>query len=143
MKGITARIIRGQYGDCSNGGISSEHDRVTIVAGIEKVLGKPAVVAELPEEAQRVEATDDAPAVALVFRSGGSLGALPVCAVPVEVVEDGAVTEARGGVGPMMGGARIVAELDSEQAFGLLTGGVLSADLHDRFETAAQYASYD
>jgi hypothetical protein len=145
VEGVPAMVVRGRY-ECSNGGISSQCERVVIVATIDKTLGADAVVEAVPEECRREAPSKGWPAVAIKFRSGGSLGALPPCAVPVEVAEDGTITETRrdDSVGPMMGGARIVAELNHEQAFTLVSRQeTLSVDLHDRFETTAQYATHD
>lgn len=143
IKGFRARIVQGAR--CSNGGISEGAELVTVVATVRKVLGCPAVVEPVGEAARRIEPTEEAPPVAFVFRSGGSR-ALPVCAVPVDVADDGTITETRrdDSVGPMMGGSRVVAELGAEEAFAHAAGqDVLSVDLHDRFETTAQYATYD
>lgn len=139
MKGMRADILK--RADFSNGGVSSRADEVTIVATIRRVLGGETKIEPIRYDVAHFEAdVERAPAVALLFRSGGMMGDLPVCAVPVDIADDGTITETREGAGPMMGGAVI---RSSDSRFAELAGAYGAVDLHDRFETTAQYATYD
>lgn len=109
--GLTAEVYRWTLGDCSNGGISSRVDKVTIVN------------ADGP-----FEPSEDAPAVELVAEKHFEWATIR--AVPVDAPEDRRN-------GPMMGGA-YVATSDSRfrEAIERLIGhGFYGAvALHDRWE---------
>lgn len=116
--GLRAQIYRGSLGDCSNGGISGRVNEVTII----NVEGP-------------FDPTPEAPAVRLV--RGNIWGSVKI------VVED---DDSRGPerVGPMFGGT-FVATSDSRFADAVdkligTRGGAVA--LHDRYETAAEYARY-
>lgn len=123
--GLRAEVYRtARLGDCSNGGLSSRVDTVTIVN------------AEGP-----FKPDEHAPAVLLQKGPMGTVNAVPVTAFG----EGWALDRPGGGVGPMMGGAYI-ATSDSrfrEKVDNLLDGSGFygAVALHDRFETAAQYAA--
>ena len=117
MLGLTANVYKtqrhGTTSDCTNGGISSRCDTVTVV-GI--------------EGAEIFEANEDRPAVKLVFRT--ICGRRIVHAEPVDPVPEGHV-------GWMMGGNYIAT---SDSRFSKAIGGFYGAiPLHDRSETYEQY----
>jgi len=60
-KGLTVRIARVLGGDCTNGGVSSRHDSLTVVA----FIGQDGIVRPLPPRSRVFAATPSAPAVAL------------------------------------------------------------------------------
>lgn len=105
--GLIASIFRDRNSDCSNGGISSRHDRVTIV----NVEGP-------------FDPTPNAPAVKLVVRGIG--GERVVHFEPVEPV-------AEGNVGYMAGGAFVAS---SDSRFRRAVGFYGAVSLHDRQESA-------
>jgi hypothetical protein len=125
--GLIVSILEDKrIGNCSNGGVSSEKDSLTLVN------------VEGPFE------PDETRPAALLLK-----GNVPGVARVVPAVEvDGEYKPLRppAGVGPMMGGA-YVATSDSRfgQAVEKITGSRFygAVALHDRFETPAQYASYD
>lgn len=127
--GLRAEVFRSKLGDCSNGGLSGRVDTVTIVN------------AEGP-----FEPDEHAPAVLLRKGPMGTVNAVPAEWESTVGKERGWVAERPSGrVGPMMGGAYI-ATSDSRlrEALNRLGAGFYGAvALHDRFETSAQYASYD
>ena len=116
--GLIANIYRGRFGDCSNGGLSSRVNEVTLV----NVEGP-------------FEPTEDRPAAMLL--NGHARGTVRV--VPAVEVKGGAYVydENRHS---MMGGA-YVATSDSRftQAVEKLTGAPFygAVPLHDRYEDAA------
>jgi hypothetical protein len=122
--GIIADVYKHADGDCSNGGLSSLFDKVTIV----NVDGP-------------FEPDDDRPAVLLV--AGNRPGTVK-CVVAVEnPVGSGDYWEFNGGskVGPTFGGC-FVATSDSrfrEATAFFHNGGVDAVPLHDRFETQSEY----
>jgi hypothetical protein len=126
--GLTAYIYKSGLGDCSNGGISSRADKVTLV----NVEGP-------------FEPTEDRPAAMLV--PGNTAGTVKVVAAvagddgtyaPVKQNGDGKQ------VGPMMGGAYVAT---SDSRFSRAVEDLLghrfygAVPLHDRFESAAEYES--
>lgn len=133
VKGLRADVLKHKGGDCSNGGLSSRVDEVTIVGLIPD--GESAA-RPMPEDAQVFEPSETAPPVVLVAKTF-SFGGPYVSARPAEPGE---------GVGPMMGGCYI-ASSDSRfsSTVAVLTGDktIGAVPLHDRYESAAQYASYD
>lgn len=106
VMGVRAHIYRWSLGECSNGGISSRVNAVTVVG---------------PNVPRVTEATPDAPAVELTETVPGYVVAQPV--------------EHSGGVGPMAGGTFVYS---SDSRFPVKH----PIPLHDRFETAAEYALY-
>ena len=116
--GLTVYVFRSSLGDCTNGGVSSQHDRLTVV----NVQGPS-------------EPTADAPAVLLVDGPLGSKHLAP--AVLMESGEWGpALTE--GVVGPMAGGNFAQS---SDSRFAQAAGFYGAVSVHDRYETPEQYAS--
>ncbi len=83
MKGLSAYIYKPQYGDCSNGGLSSKYTNVIIVDET------------IPEIFSTNETT---PAVKLVYRKLSSMNEPYIHAEPVE---------RKRGCGPMFGGCFI------------------------------------
>lgn len=77
-RGITLNVLRGRH-DCTLNGISSRHDRVTVVGVLDDrqtpllSLSAAARVEPLPSALQVAAATDDAPAVWLRLRRIGGL----------------------------------------------------------------------
>jgi hypothetical protein len=110
-RGIRADIYRSDFGDFSGGGISGRVKEVTIID--DRIDGP-------------FEPSDDAPAVRIVERV--------IMGKPYVHVEP--IDQPDGMLGPMMGGT-YVATPDSRLR-AIATGAI---PLHDRFETAAQYAS--
>lgn len=140
VKGLRASVLVSKHGDCSNEGLSSRVSEVTVVGMIgERTASGPARPFELlPEESRVFEASDDAPAVALVYRT--IFGKLYVHAAEVEQDGDTVKLVKRDDcVGPMASGAMISS---SDSRFVMAAGGD-GVKLHDRFETVAQYATYD
>lgn len=131
--GLRANIYRQGGGDTSNGGLSSRAEQVTIV-------NAPITAQSDPDE--------HAPAVMLVR------GAYPGVARVVEAewmdggMNGGDWVERRDpdNVGPMFGGTYVAC---SDGRFRALVEEITGAPfygavpLHDRWETPAQYASYD
>lgn len=123
--GLRADIYKHKGRSFANGGLSGDHDEVTIV----NVDGP-------------FEPTDDAPGVELV--SGNLPGTVKI--VPTVETLQALYDYERRGIGPMMGGC-YVGTSDSRlgQAIRKLTGDRPGAHregmvaLHDRYETPAQY----
>ena len=133
--GLRALIYRNkQLGDCSNEGVSSRTDQVTVV----NVEGP-------------FEPTEDAPPVLLM--EGNVPGAIKI--VPAaRITGPGAAVEYHGDwaplladgdktIGPMMGGCYVASGGDSRfrEAIAKLGSSADAMPLHDRYETASQYAS--
>lgn len=126
--GLTVDIYKHGGQDFSNGGLSSDHDEVTIV----NVSGP-------------YEPTPERPAVLLVAGSRAGIAKV-IPAVEHENGQGGwAALSDPGSVGPMMGGC-YVASPDSRFATAVeaIVGGRFygAVPLHDRFETPAEYAAY-
>ena len=96
--------------DCSNGGVSSRVDELTVI----NVSGPS-------------EPTPEQPAAILVNRDGHFY-----------VEPEG--PRPTGSVGPMMGGCYVAT---SDSRWSRAVGFYGAVSLHDRFETIAQYATYD
>lgn len=126
--GVRAQIYRSALGDCSNGGISSRAREVTIVN------------ADGP-----FEPTPEAPAAMIVEGLGPGGTARVVPAVPAGDGTSWVPEARRGAVGPMAGACFVSGDSRvTEKAEEIIGGRFYGAlALHDRFETAAQYASYD
>lgn len=141
MKGFRAKIVRGDYG---HGGILAGVELVTIAAVIEKGIGPgtTTTIAPVPEWAQREEATEEAPAVGVMYRRPAPsmfIQEYPVCMVPVDEA-DGGIVELRvdHAAGPMFGGATVEPDDGAISEFLALVGegdDEVDAKLHDRFET--------
>lgn len=128
--GLRADIYESKaIGNCSAGGISSRCKSVTVVKAFGQNVEGPS------------EPSEDAPAVVI---QDGPLGS--VNAVPASQEQPGEWSPERPShmVGPMSGGTFIST---SDARFSDLLEGRLqypaAVSLHDRFETPAQYASYD
>jgi hypothetical protein len=133
LKGLRLSVYRAvDFPDCTNGGISGTHARVTVVGRL--VDG---VVMPLPLGCCVFEADDDAPAVVLVESHCPRYDPTPHL-IPLEFVDGTPV----GSVGPMSGG-NYAGTTDSRWSeLGKLYEGVRHLDavaIHDRIETAAQY----
>lgn len=90
-KGLTLYVCRpADFPDCTNGGISSRHDRLTVVG----YVTSDGTVYRMPRESQVFEPTEAAPPVLLKVRYIGS----PILSiVPAEVDTDGdSLSEAPG-----------------------------------------------
>lgn len=125
--GLIVSILEDKrLGNCSNGGVSSEKNEMTLV----NVDGpfKP---------------TDDRPAALLV---PGHMPGIAHVVVAEERDDEYVPMRPDDAVGPMMGGA-YVASSDGRfgQAVEEITGARFygAVPLHDRFETVGQYATYD
>jgi hypothetical protein len=123
--GLTLHIYKPGYGDCSNGGISGRCDEVVCVN-----IDGPS------------EPDENRPPVLLV---GGAIPGIARCVPAAEHL--GIWGQAwPDGVGPMMGGCYVstsdsrFSEKVEEIVGGRFYGAVA---LHDRYETAKQYASHD
>lgn len=136
MKGLTAYIYKHEGRSFANGGISDARDEVTIVG----VTYDQKSVEPLDPIMQVSEPTEKAPPVVIVYRH--LFGARIAQAQPAAIGPGDAVTLLRvaGSVGPMMGGTYIGT---SDSRMRDLTGSFEPIALHDRFETTAQYATYD
>ena len=118
--GLRANIYKGEY-DCSNGGISSEASRVTVV----NVDGP-------------FKSDGDAPAVLLM---PGHLPGVAHLVPAVEIPGDGPEvwTPMQAGAGPMMGGCYVgTSDGRFSEAVEAITGSRFygAVPLHDRFESA-------
>lgn len=128
--GLTIEVYKGTYGDFTNGGVSGHYNQLTVVN-----IDGPS------------EPTADRPPVALV--AGNVPGITKI--VPVENVAPGQEPDwqeirPEGRVGPMFGGnygATSDGRFDAavEKITGFRFDGAVA--IHDRYETVAQYASYD
>lgn len=107
-KGLIVDVYRSAFGDCSNGGLSSRHDRLLLVG---------------PTVPQIFEESDEWPSIEL------GIAGNRVHVRPVELPS--------GMAGPMFGGAFVYSS-DSrfKDATGVPDGRPLH--LHDRFETSEQ-----
>lgn len=114
VKGLRCQILVPFDGTCANGGISSRTRWVTLVGDL---------VTE--HDADRREPTSTAPAVHL-RTLGGRVNAYD---------PDGT------GVGPMASGSWIWDHSDEFRAISAAAGWTGPIPLHDRYETAAQYAA--
>lgn len=139
VRGLPADIYKHESRDCSNGGLSSTADGVTIV-GI--VQAHKTEVEPIFEEARVFTPTEQAPPVVIVHKRF-SFG-LGISAVPAVVGDDGSIELVRKDdhVGPMMGGCYVET---CDARFAELLGERTSRPvaLHDRYETREHYASYD
>lgn len=131
--GLRADILKANGKSYSNGGISANHNEVTIVN-----IDGP------------FEPSDDAPAVMLVPGNlPGTVKLVPAHFVQGLVSSAWLPNKANGGVGPMAGGCYVNS---SDSRFGQAVRKMLPCEprhfdgavsLHDRYETAEQYRSYD
>ena len=118
-RGLRVSILRAaDLPDCSNGGISGQVTRVTLVGDLVDYYDAAVFV---PDE--------HAPAVRLIARAGTYGIAVPDLARPERV-------------GPMASGAFIYSSDSRFRALSAHLGcGGSAIPLHDRFETAEQYAA--
>jgi len=113
-KGMMVTVLRNSMGNFTNGGVTSQATSFLLVGeGVPEVF----------EESPRV------PTLVLVRRWAGT---------PNEYLHAEPLVQPEGGIGPMAGG-NFVYSTDSR--FRDLCPYPIS--VHDRFETVAQYASYD
>jgi hypothetical protein len=137
MKGLRLTVYRaaGSYPDCSNGGVSSKADVLTVVGRL--VDG---VVIPLPKGCCVFSPSDEAPAVVLVESRIARFDPTPHL-IPLEFAEDGIPS---GAVGPMDGG-NYAGSCDSRWSdLGKHFDGKLRLDvvaIHDRIETYSDYLS--
>lgn len=142
IKGLTAEILKHEGRSCSNGGLSSTADEVTIV-GITTIEGSGRIghVRPVPETARVFEPTEEAPPVVIVHRY--LFGEFIPQAVPAAVVDGEIRLLVRDDcVGPMAGGCYITTS-DGRYAALLERKTSMPIALHDRFETGEHYATYD
>ena len=136
LRGLTMYVYRDNLGDCSNGGISSRCDRVTVVGVVTDMQGGRSELRPFPDSAMApFAATEDAPAVVVVKRKlfGGRRTVLSV--EPLEQVDPKHGT-------PWMAGGCYVATSDSrlrellgaDEFYGALS-------FHDRTESWELYAA--
>ena len=111
LRGLRAEIYVGPHGDCSNGGISSKAQYVTLVG---------------PEFGEVFPVTEEAPAVKMVKRN--IAGKVVVHFEPVEPCPPGHV-------GYMAGGAFVHGDSRFSEAVGFYG----AASLHDRTESQSLY----
>jgi hypothetical protein len=133
LRGLRLSVYRAvDFPDCTNGGISGKHARVTVVG---RLVGD--TVVPLPDGCCISEADDDAPAVVLVESRCPGYDPTPHL-VPLEFVHGTPVDC----VGPMSGG-NYAGTTDSRWGqLGKLYEGLRHLDavaIHDRIETYAQY----
>jgi hypothetical protein len=133
VKGLRLNVYRAaNFPDCTAGGISGKHDRVTLVGRL--VDG---VVVPLPAGCCVFDADDDAPAVVLVESRIARYDPTPHL-IPLEFAHGTPVDT----VGPMAGG-NYAGSCDSRWSdLGKHFDGKLHLDvvaIHDRIETYAQY----
>jgi hypothetical protein len=119
--GLTVYVYRtATLGDCTGGGISGRHAELTVVN------------IEGPSKPR-----PDAPAVALLDGAMGTKRLVPVLGSDEEGWQ---MVAPEGYVGPMMGGNYAAS---SDGRFRDACGFYGAIPVHDRYETVAQYASYD
>lgn len=123
-KGLTVYVARTiALGDCTNGGLSAKHDRLTVVGYVD-ITGQRY---DLPERAQVFEATDDAPAALLVVRN---IGGRILSIVPEDGADPGARWYMMGGNYASLGDSRLC-----DLARNLIGGAYYGAvPIHDRHE---------
>lgn len=120
MHMIDVSVLRSPYGDCTNGGVSSEADTLTLICG-----DVPPCFVPDPDAFRY-------PVIKIEANTQGTVRAIPVGPAPA------------GHVGPMMGG-NYVATSDSrfrdevERVLGARFYGAVA--LHDRYESQALYDS--
>ena len=133
LRGLRLSVYRAvEFPDCTNGGISGKHARVTVVG---RLVGD--TVVPLPDGCCIFEADDDAPAVVLVESRCPGYDPTPHL-VPLEFVHGTPVDC----VGPMSGGNYAWTTDSRWGQLGKLYEGLRHLDavaIHDRIETYAQY----
>ena len=129
-KGLILSVYRNaELGDCTNGGITATHTAVT-VTGLSDGRRAGRSIPH-PDPSMRVfPATERAPEVTLVIRDNGK-GGHWVHLEPAHPSPEGTVG--------WMSGGNLAGAHDSRWAE--LTGGCDAVSVHDRTETAAQYAA--
>lgn len=134
MRGLSLKVYRSAaLGDCTNGGVTAQADRLTLVGLL--VDGK---VEPLPQGCQVMEPGAEAPAVVLVPSRAPGYDATPHL-VPLELIEGGLPPDH---VGPMAGGNYAGSSDGRWSALGKLYGQNLVLDLvavHDRVESYSHY----
>jgi hypothetical protein len=119
-RGLHASIFKHpSYRGCSNGGVSSRCDEVTIVGTQDRTNGRRSPVQPLPRDSQVVEPTTAAPPAIVVYRQLGTERL-----VTVEPLDQAG--------GLYMAGGSFVESSDSR--FRALTGFYGAVALHDRTE---------
>ena len=119
--GLLLNVYKWSLGDCSNGGVSSRCNKLTLVGIVHRTAGSPDVIEPLPMGAGGPFAPEhDSPAVVLVYRN---VMGRSICHVePLD--------SPSGKFGYMAGGAFV----NGDSRFSRLTGFYGAASLHDRTE---------
>ena len=118
--GLIVEVFRNPLGDCTGGGISGRDSSLTVVN-----IDGP------------FHPTPERPAVALVDGPFKTKHIVPVLG---DDDEGWRMASPAGFVGPMMGGNYAAS---SDSRFSRAVGFYGAVAIHDRYETVAQYASYD
>lgn len=124
LKGLTVSIFEAKaIGNCSAGGVSSTHARLTIVGVIDRTRDRSSKeVIPLPRESQVFSPRDDAPAAVLVKRSIMGADRPTLHVEPLVHSREGSV----------MAGGAFVSTTDSR--FSKMIGFYGAVPLHDRVE---------